>query len=156
MNPLFEEQLQVVNVGLPAFAEAILSAGGAALQVEWAPPGPGDPEAARWLADLINHPAIEAANRQAFAAYQAARPVLEGIGMAGAVIRRHWRAHDPARGSADRVGADVRTDAGRARSAPSCTRVGRAVIRTRRRWPGAARSSSRHVITTARSGQWPA
>ena len=86
VNPLFEEQLQVVNVGLPAFADAILSAGGAALQVEWAPPGPGDPEAARRLADVINHPAIEAANRQAFAAYQAAQPVLEGIGMAGAVI----------------------------------------------------------------------
>ena len=46
---------------------------------------PGDPEAARRLAGVINHPAIEAANRQAFAAYQAAQPVLEGIGIAGAV-----------------------------------------------------------------------
>ena len=86
MNPLFQEQLQVVNVGLPAFAEAVRSAGGAALQVEWAPPGPGDPDAARRLAGMINHAAIEAANRQAFAAYQAAQPVLEGIGMAGAVV----------------------------------------------------------------------
>ena len=86
MNPLFQERLQVVNVGLPAFAEAIRSAGGAALQVEWTPPAQGDPAVARKLAGLINHPVIEAANRQAFAAYQAAQPVLEGIGIAGAVV----------------------------------------------------------------------
>jgi Protein of unknown function (DUF1116) len=86
MNPLFQEQLQVVNVGLPAFADAIRSAGGTAVQVEWTPPGQGDPLVARKLAGLINHPAIEAANRQAFAAYQTAQPVLEGIGPAGAVV----------------------------------------------------------------------
>jgi hypothetical protein len=86
MNPLFQEELQVVNVGLPAFAEAIRTAGGTAAQVEWAPPGQGDPEAARRLAGLINHPAVEAANQQALAAYQAAQPVLEGIGVAGAVV----------------------------------------------------------------------
>jgi hypothetical protein len=86
VNPLFEEQLQVVNVGLPAFADAIQRAGGTALQVEWSPPGPGDPEVARRLAGVINHPAIEAANRQAFAAYQTAQPVLAGIGVARAVI----------------------------------------------------------------------
>jgi Protein of unknown function (DUF1116) len=86
MNPLFQEQLEVVNVGLPAFAEAIRSAGGTAVQVEWTPPGQGDPLVARKLAGLINHPAIEAANRRAFAAYQAAQPVLEGIGAAGAVV----------------------------------------------------------------------
>jgi hypothetical protein len=86
MNLLFEEQLQVVNVGVAAFAEAIHSAGGTAVQVEWTPPGPGDPEVARRLAGLINHSAIVAANRQAFAAYQTAQPVLEGIGVAGAVV----------------------------------------------------------------------
>ena len=86
MNPLFEERLQVVNVGVATFAEAIRSAGGTAVQVEWTPPGPGDPEVARKLAGLINHPAIEAANRQAFAAYQAAQPVLEGVNSAGAVV----------------------------------------------------------------------
>jgi hypothetical protein len=86
MNPLFAERLEVVNVGLPGFAEAIKMAGGTAAQVEWTPPGPGDPEVARRLAALINHPAIDAANRQAFAAYQTAQPVLEGIGVAGAVV----------------------------------------------------------------------
>ena len=44
----FEEELQVLNVGLPAFGEAI-RAGGAALDVQWAPPGQGDPEVARRL-----------------------------------------------------------------------------------------------------------
>ena len=50
MNPLLQEDLQVVNVGLPAFAEAIRTAGGTAVQVEWAPPGQGDPQVARALA----------------------------------------------------------------------------------------------------------
>lgn len=85
-NPLFGDDFQVVNVGLPAFAEAIRAAGGTAVQVEWTPPGEGDPEVARKLAGLINHPTIEAANQQAFAAYQASQPVLEGLGVAGAVV----------------------------------------------------------------------
>jgi hypothetical protein len=83
---LLREDLQVVNVGLPGFAEAIRAAGGAVVQVEWTPPGPGDARVAECLARLIEYPAIEAANEQAFAAYQAAQPVLEGIGLAGVVI----------------------------------------------------------------------
>jgi hypothetical protein len=83
---LLGEDLQVVNVGLPGFAEAIRAVGGAVVQVQWTPPGPGDPRVAECLARLIEHPFIEAANEQAFAAYQAAQPVLEGIGVAGATI----------------------------------------------------------------------
>jgi hypothetical protein len=86
MNPLFQEELQVVNVGLPAFAEAIRMAGGTAVQVEWTPPGQGDSQVAQELAGLINHPAVEAANRQAFAAYQSAQPILEGVATAAAVV----------------------------------------------------------------------
>ena len=86
MNPLLQEDLQVVNVGLPAFAEAIRTAGGAAMQVDWAPPGQGDPQVARALAGLIRHPAVEAANQQAFAAYQSAQPALEGIGPARVAV----------------------------------------------------------------------
>jgi hypothetical protein len=81
-----EEELQVVNVGLPAFGEAIRAAGGAAIDVEWTPPGPGDPAVARRLAGLINQPRIEAANRTTYDAYLAAQPVLEGIGMARELI----------------------------------------------------------------------
>jgi hypothetical protein len=83
---LLRERLEVVNVGLPGFAEAIRAVGGTVVQVEWTPPGPGDPRVAECLARMIEHPAIEAANEQAFAAYQAAQPVLEGIGVAGAAI----------------------------------------------------------------------
>ena len=82
MPARLEEELQVVNVGLPAFGEAIRAAGGTALDVQWAPPGQGDPEVARRLARLINHPRIEAANRTAYDAYLSAQPVLESIGMA--------------------------------------------------------------------------
>jgi len=78
--------LQVVNVGLPGFAEAIRAAGGTALQVDWAPPGPGDPLIARKLAGLIEHPAIEAGNQRAYAAYLAAQPVVEGVARAGEAI----------------------------------------------------------------------
>ena len=86
MSALLGEALQVVNVGLPGFADAIRTAGGTALQVEWAPPGPGDPLVARKLAGLIEHPAVEAGNRQAYAAYLAAQPVVEGVARAGEVI----------------------------------------------------------------------
>jgi hypothetical protein len=86
MPDWLEEELHVVNVGLPAFGEAIRAAGGAALDVEWTPPGPGDPAVARRLARLINQPRIEAANRTAYEAYLAAQPVLERIGMARELI----------------------------------------------------------------------
>ena len=82
MPALFAEKLEVVNVGLPAFADAIRAAGGTAIAVEWQPPGAGDPAAAQKLAGLINQPRIEAANRDAFGAYLAAQPVLQGIGPA--------------------------------------------------------------------------
>ncbi len=86
MPALFAEELQVVNVGLPAFTEAIRAAGGSAVQVAWQPPGQGDPAVAEKLAGLINEPRIEAANRDAYAAYLAAQPVLEGIGPAHAHV----------------------------------------------------------------------
>jgi hypothetical protein len=82
MPGLFDEELLVVNVGLPAFGNAIRAAGGSALDVEWQPPGQGDPAVARKLAALINEPRIEAANREAYDAYLAAQPVLQGIGPA--------------------------------------------------------------------------
>ena len=85
---LFRQELQVLNVGLASFAGAIAQAGGKAMQIEWAPPADGDRTAGRALARLVNHEAIEAANRTAFAACLAAQPVLVGIGRAGEVITR--------------------------------------------------------------------
>jgi hypothetical protein len=83
---LFGEDLEVLNVGLGSFADAIEAAGGKASKIEWTPPAHGDAAVGRALARLVNHPAVEAANRKAYGAYLASQPVLEGIGLAGASI----------------------------------------------------------------------
>ncbi len=72
----------VINVGLAQFAEAIAHAGGTVVQLDWAPPALGDPAAGMALARLVNHPLVEDANRKALAAFQAASPVLRGVGAA--------------------------------------------------------------------------
>ncbi len=86
MNDLFHGKLHVVNVGLASFAEPILRTGGEVTQVDWAPPGAGEIAVAESLARLTALPTISAANEQAFAAYAAARPILEGIGIARDVV----------------------------------------------------------------------
>jgi Protein of unknown function (DUF1116) len=86
MPTLFQEPLQVVNVGLPSFASSIAQAGGTVLQLEWAPPAQGDQTVCRELAELINLPAVETANQDAFDRYLSAQPVLRGIGIAGKVL----------------------------------------------------------------------
>jgi len=83
---LFTDELQVLNVGLPGFADAIAQAGGSVQQIDWSPPAGGDLAAGRALARLVNDPAVEAANRTAFAAYLAATPVLEGVDVAHAAV----------------------------------------------------------------------
>jgi Protein of unknown function (DUF1116) len=72
----------VLNVGLASFAAAIAQSGGAVEQIEWTPPANGDRAAGTALARLVNNPAVEAANRNAFQSYLAAQPVLTGIGLA--------------------------------------------------------------------------
>jgi hypothetical protein len=83
---LFSQELQVLNVGLGSFAESIIRAGGKASQIEWVPPAQGDRISGLALAQLVNHPVVEAANRKAFASYLASQPVLEGIGIARRVL----------------------------------------------------------------------
>jgi hypothetical protein len=86
MQALFQEKLHVLNVGLASFAESIARAGGAALQIEWAPPAQGQQNVARALAQLVNLPSVEAANRTAFDLYQSAQPILRDIGIAREVL----------------------------------------------------------------------
>jgi hypothetical protein len=86
IQALFQEKLHVLNVGLASFAESIAKAGGAALQIEWAPPAQGQQSVARALAQLVNLPSIEAANRTAFDLYQSSQPVLRDIGIAHEVL----------------------------------------------------------------------
>jgi hypothetical protein len=84
MSTLFGKSLGVITVGPALFADGIRSAGGAAVAVDWAPPG--DATVAADLALLINNPDTEAANRTAFDRYLAARPVLDGIAPARDVV----------------------------------------------------------------------
>ena len=86
MNSLFGQPLSVLNVGLASFAEAIGSRGGAATQLEWAPPAAGERKACDALAKLVGNPGIEAANAQAVERYLAAQPKLAGIGAAREVV----------------------------------------------------------------------
>lgn len=86
MQALFQEKLHVLNVGLTSFAESIARAGGTALHIEWAPPAQGHRDVGRALAQLVNLPAVEAANRKAFDLYQSSQPVLRNIGIAGETL----------------------------------------------------------------------
>lgn len=86
MTMLFQQSLQVVNVGLPEFTDPIRKAGGGAVQIDWAPPGQGDRAVGDALARLIANPAVERANARAYARYAAAMPVLEGVARARDVI----------------------------------------------------------------------
>jgi hypothetical protein len=86
MSNLFQGKLHVVNVGLASFADPIARAGCKVTQLDWAPPGTGEIEVARALVRLIGQPSVAEANAKAFSAYNAARPVLAGIGSAGDVI----------------------------------------------------------------------
>ena len=81
MQALFQERLQILNVGLSSFAESVAKAGGTVLQIEWAPPAQGHQTVCRELAQLVNLPAVEEANQKAFDAYLSAQPVLRGMGL---------------------------------------------------------------------------
>ncbi|HEX4114109.1 MAG TPA: DUF1116 domain-containing protein [Stellaceae bacterium] len=83
MIQLFQEELQVLNVGLASFGESIAQSGGKVTQIVWTPPAQGDRSIADALARLVNRPEIAAANRRAYDAYLTSQPVLEGIGVAG-------------------------------------------------------------------------
>lgn len=86
IQALFQEKLQVLNVGLASFADSIMKTGGSVLQIEWAPPAQGQQEVGRVLARLVNLHAVETANQTAFDAYRSAQPVLNGVGIAGQVL----------------------------------------------------------------------
>jgi len=51
-DPLFEQPLRVINVGLEGFARELDSLGVAVVQVDWRPPAGGDPTMADLLAKL--------------------------------------------------------------------------------------------------------
>ncbi|MEO8924009.1 MAG: hypothetical protein ABI330_14495, partial [Caldimonas sp.] len=76
MKSLFQQDLRVVNVGLQGFADNIVSAGGAATNLNWAPPAGADATLGWTLANMVGDPRIEQANRIAYERYLAAQPRL--------------------------------------------------------------------------------
>jgi len=82
MTRLIEQAPVVINAGLSSFADSVVSAGGAALQLDWRPPAEGDVTVGRALARLVGDPAVDAANEIAFGRYLAARPRLAGVATA--------------------------------------------------------------------------
>ena len=83
---LFKETLTVVNVGLKGFGDDIVAAGGQCVALEWQPPAQGDREGGWALAEILNHPAVEAANAIALARFIAANPVLTDVAAARDVL----------------------------------------------------------------------
>lgn len=86
MNPLVEQKLSVINIGLASFGQNIRDCGGQALDLQWQPPAGGDAAAGWALAQTINDERIEKANRIAYDRYLAAQPVLRGVSVAAEVI----------------------------------------------------------------------
>ncbi len=79
-----EGKLRIINVGVEAFARDLFSQGTRVCQVNWRPPLDIDP-ASRGL--IRQHSErIKAANQEALAIIQAAKPVLKGMGLARDLI----------------------------------------------------------------------
>jgi hypothetical protein len=76
VKKLFEQNINVVNVGLQGFATNISAAGGQVTHLNWAPPA-GALAALGWaLAGMIGDPRIASANRTAYERYLSAQPRL--------------------------------------------------------------------------------
>ena len=73
---LFKDSLTVVNVGLRAFGDNVVAAGGRCVALDWQPPAQGDREGAWALAELLAQPTVEAANATALARFLDAQPAL--------------------------------------------------------------------------------
>lgn len=85
-NPLFQQPLRVLGLGLQSFSDNLTDAGGQVLHLAWQPVAEGD-DAANWtLATLLEDPRIQAANEQAMQRYLEAQPTLIGVSVASREI----------------------------------------------------------------------
>ncbi|MCO5295215.1 MAG: DUF1116 domain-containing protein [Homoserinimonas sp.] len=80
---IFNEGLQVVNVGLPLIVEGVPS--GQVTQLDWRPPAFGDAEVAR-LALALDSPETDEANANAIGIVQRVRPQLTRVRPASEVV----------------------------------------------------------------------
>ena len=80
--------IEVVNVGLPMFADAVRAQGGTVTHVDWRPPAGGDPDAVRALMRLYGErgPAIDAANAEVLRRLDTGVPFLTAVARADEVV----------------------------------------------------------------------
>jgi hypothetical protein len=80
-------EVRAVNVGLPAFAEAVRAQGGEAVEVEWSIPAEGDPELIQALTRLYAaEERYGPANAEVLRRLDSSAPVLVGVARAGEVV----------------------------------------------------------------------
>lgn len=82
------DAVEVVNVGLPMFADAVRAQGRPVEHVDWRPPAGGDPEAIRALTRLRGEGAadVDAANAEVLRRLDTGVPFLVGVEAAAAVV----------------------------------------------------------------------
>ena len=82
------DAVQVVNIGLPLFKDAVANQGSSVVGVEWKIPGGGKPEVVDALARLFGprSAAIDSANAEVVRRLNDGVPVLRGIDTAGSVV----------------------------------------------------------------------
>ena len=80
-NTLLTQTPAVLNVGLDAFNDSVLTHGARLTNLHWQPPGNADPALAWQLARLLADPRIAAANAQATQCIINARPVWQDIAL---------------------------------------------------------------------------
>jgi len=80
-------EVRAVNVGLPAFAEAVRAQGGEAVEIDWAIPAEGDPELVRALTRLYAaEDRYGPANAEVLRRLDSSAPVLVGVARAIDVV----------------------------------------------------------------------
>lgn len=84
IQDIFNQKLQVVNMGLESFRENIENAGAQSVQVKWKPPVDVDPSAVGKMEASFEK--IEAANKKALEIILNGKPVLIGLDIAINVI----------------------------------------------------------------------
>jgi len=82
MKSLFEQDLNVVNVGLQSFADNIAAAGGKVTHLSWTPPAGADSALGWTLANLVGDKRVDEANKVAYDRYLAAQPRLTDLVLA--------------------------------------------------------------------------
>lgn len=85
IKKLFSEKISAINIGIKWFGENIIERGAKSIQLDWKPPGSGNPEFITILNSLYNQD-VERANAKVLQIIQSGHPKLVGLGIAREVI----------------------------------------------------------------------